>query len=332
MTPPARPDPVTSPLGISDAGEQGESRGEQVHTNRRTCTGVLTICIPSFRHTAVRLVRDLGALPGADQVALVIYDDGSGDPALNDAHAGAIDGYPGPARLVMAADNRGRSHARNRLVSEAATDWVLLLDADMLPDDDQFLVRYLSAISQSKGPELVAGGFSLNQVSPASDQRLHAAQARQSDCLQADLRNRAPGRYVFTSNILVHRSILDIVPFDDEFTGWGWEDVDWGLRVAAIYPVRHIDNTATHMGLEPDDRLLQKFGTSGHNFARLVSKHPAEAEAMPLMRAARRVKGIPLVQPVARSVAASRWLPDAIRVFALKLYRASAYSNYIARR
>lgn len=131
---------------------------------------------------------------------------------------------------------------------------------------------------------------------------------------------------------MVHRSIFETVPFDEDFTGWGWEDVDWGLRVAAAFWVRHIDNTATHLGLEPDHRLLAKFGTSGHNFARLAAKHPAQAQSMPLMRAAQRVKGIPLLQPVARALAASRFLPDRVRVLSLKLYRAAAYSHYVARK
>lgn len=289
----------------------------------------LAICIPAFRDNASELIKALAALPEARDCALLLYDDGSNDADLVHAHQDALAEFPGRTTLQVAQDNHGRSFARNWLVSHARSSWILMLDADMLPDSADFLANYIAALRELDGPALIAGGFSLDQVTPGSGNRLHHAQAHASDCVKADIRASDPGRYVFSSNILVHRSVLDTVPFDEGFTGWGWEDVDWGLRVAAAFPIIHIDNTATHLGLEPDGKLLDKFGASGPNFARLVRRHPEAAARMPLLKAAQRVKGIPLLAPAARAVASARFLPDAPRVFALKLYRAAAYAPYI---
>lgn len=289
----------------------------------------LAICIPAYRDNACNLIRTLAALPEAGDCALLLYDDGSGDADLVHAHQDALAAFPGRKTLQVAQENRGRSFARNWLISHARSDWILLLDADMLPDSPDFLANYFAAVREVEGPALISGGFSLDQVTPGADCRLHYAQARASDCVDAQTRARDPGRYVFSSNMLVHRDILDAVPFDEGFKGWGWEDTDWGLRVAATYPVIHIDNTATHLGLEPDSTLLDKFSASGPNFARLVTRHPEAAARMPLLKAARRVKGVPLLAPAARAIASTRFLPDPLRVFALKLYRAAAYSPFI---
>lgn len=294
-----------------------------------TQTALLAICIPTFRDDASPLIRMLSDLPEAERCPLLLYDDGSGDPLLAREHANALAAYPGSTRHEAAPENRGRSFARNWLVTHSPADWILLIDADMLPDQRDFLESYIAAIGSVGGPALIAGGFSLDQVSPEHDKRLHYGQSRQSDCVGAETRSADPGRFVFSSNILVHRSVMQAIPFDEAFTGWGWEDIEWGMRVADEFPILHIDNTATHLGLEEDSRLLDKFGSSGSNFARLVQRHPEATARMPLLKAAQRVKGIPLLAPISRAIAAARFLPLQVRVAALKLYRAASYAPYV---
>lgn len=306
-----------------------DSNGEFVLSNNRSGRAVLSICVPTYRDDATPLIARLAELPGAEHCTLVVYDDGSGDHEMTGHHADSIQSFPGPARLVTCIDNYGRSHARNRLVARAEADWVLLLDADMLPDNDDFLTLYLNQIDANVSKGLVAGGFSLQQVTPGPRQKLHFAQARKSDCVTAAERSTEPGRYVFTSNILVHKDVLSAVGFDENFTGWGWEDVDWGLRVAEHFPILHIDNTATHLGLEPDETLIGKFGASGGNYGRLVEKHPSATEHLPLTRAARHMKPLAFLRAPMKATALSRWLPVPVRLTALKFYRAIAYSRYV---
>jgi len=291
----------------------------------------LSILVPTYRDDASALVASLAACHGAEETELVIFDDGSSDPALAKRHEEALKAFPGDGRLIVSPENVGRGQARNRLLAAARSDWVLLIDADMLPDDHLFLSRYFDAIGRKRQPALVAGGFSLKRVNPGRDCQLHAAQSRASECVPADVRRTSPGRFVFSSNILVHRTILDGVPFDTGFTGWGWEDTDWGLRVAGQHPVCHIDNTATHLGLDRDADLIAKYAGSGRNFARMVQRHPEAACQMPLHKAARRMRALGILRPVAgaacRLAASSAVLPIRARLAALKLFRALVYSR-----
>lgn len=305
------------------------SANETMFSNGKSGTATLTICVPSYRDSAIPLLESLSALQNIDNCSLVLFDDGSADEAATQKHMEAIAAFPSPARLITSARNFGRSHARNRLVALAEAEWILLLDADMLPDDSEFLTRYIKAISRCGKPALIAGGFSLTQVSSDLMGRLHAIQAAASDCVPASLRNTDPGRYVFTSNILVHRDILSRVGFDDGFIGWGWEDVDWGFRVTEDFAVHHIENTATHLGLEPDKILVHKFGSSGQNYARLVEKHPSLTAKLPLTRAAKALKPLRFSAPLFKHIALLRLLPKRVRLIALKAYRAMEYSRYI---
>ena len=321
---------------MTPAGDQtrraGAVKGEDDWSNGKPGEHVITVCIPCYRDDASTLVADLSQAEGAARVAVLIYDDGSSDPQLTARLKPFLDAYPGPARLVTASTNRGRAHARNRLYDLSEGDWILFLDADMKPDDTQFLARYLAAVEDCDGPALVAGGFSLRHAKVSAQTRLHAAQSLASECLAAAERRAEPGRYVFTSNILVHRRVLSEVPFDDGFKGWGWEDVDWGLNVAKAFPVRHIDNTATHLGLDDTATLLRKFGSSGQNFARLTQRHPNAVKSMPLYRIAHKFRNLPARSPLqglARLGAQSAILPDGVRLACLKTYRALAYSREI---
>ena len=308
------------------------ARGEAVLTNGVKGKAKLTICVPCYNDSADPLVAALMQMPEAGDTALMLFDDGSGKENLTRRMTRHVMGWPGPARLITSSKNRGRAHARNRLIEEAKTDWILFLDADMVPDAPNFLRAYLRAAEQSDGPALIAGGFSLTQIKPTRETLLHITQASRSECLPAAKRNEHPGRYVFTSNILVHADILKSVSFDDGYTGWGWEDVDWGLRVAEDFPVRHIENTATHLGLDETDTLLTKFGGSGANFARLAERHPEAVKTMTLHRMASTFSKLPArsaMRSLTRSMARTSTLPVGIRLYALKTYRALEYAEHL---
>ncbi len=302
--------------------------GEAVMTNAKSGDARLTICVPTWKDSADALLCSLIRQPGAEQCTLLVFDDGSLDSDLTRQLVRHILRFPGPARLISAPKNSGRSHARNRLKELAESDWILFLDADMQPDDEDFLNRYLDTIEAEKDPSLIAGGFSLLHATPTRETYLHAMQSATSECLSAAYRAEEPGRFVFTSNILVHRSILEDIAFDAGFSGWGWEDVDWGLRVAPVYPIIHIDNPATHLGLDTDARLIEKYTSSADNFLRLIERHPDAMEQTPLYRWAARFSRLPFearFQKFFRATAQIRILPVRLRLLALKLYRASVY-------
>ena len=327
----AVPSPALSDVELVDLPRPDTGRtpqGEEVISNGKTGDARLSICVPTWRDSADALLCSLTRLANAEQCTLLIFDDGSHDPALIRQLTRQIMRFPGPARLISAPKNCGRSHARNRLFELAEAEWILFLDADMQPDDGDFLNRYLDAIDGYEEPALIAGGISLRHARPTQQTRLHAAQSRASECVAAGIRAEAPGRYVFSSNILVHRDVLTAIEFDPGFQGWGWEDVDWGLRVAERFPVLHIDNTATHLGLDTDAKLIEKYAYSADNFLRLIERHPEEMSHSALYRVAKRLRHIPglnLFSQLFRAGAQSRIVPIRLRLLALKLFRASIY-------
>jgi glycosyltransferase involved in cell wall biosynthesis len=289
----------------------------------------LSVLIPFYRDDPSRLLQalDQAALP----VEIVVLDDGSGDAALATHVGAAVRALALPARFVRLAVNEGRAAGRNRLAAEARGRHLLFLDADMLPDQADFLARWLDLI-EADDPPVAFGGFSLDQAPLTASTAVCRALSLKSDCLPAEARQRTPEKYVFTSNLLIRRDIFETEPFDRGFSGWGWEDVEWGMRVSRRHPIAHIDNPATHLGLAPAAAMAAKFEQSAANFARVVAAHGDIVSAYPSYRVARALKRAPLRRlwrPLLKAFALIEPLPAGPRAFALRLYRAALYAEAV---
>jgi glycosyltransferase involved in cell wall biosynthesis len=296
-------------------------------------TPAVSVLTPFFRDDPRPLLealdREAQALAG--RVEIVVLDDAGGDPARSAAVAQAARSLALPARLVQLAANAGRAKGRNILMEESRGRHLLFLDSDMLPDRPDFLAVYLALIA-AEDPAVVVGGFSVAQVELRPEHALHHALAVRADCLPAAQRLKMPEKYVWTSNLLVRRDVFEAERFDEGFRGWGWEDTEWGVRVAARFGVTHVDNQATHLGLDTASALAAKYEQSPPNFARMLARHPQMTRRFPSYRLARALRAVPLRaawRPVLRRVALAEGAPLPARVAAMKLFRAALYAEVV---
>ena len=289
----------------------------------------LSVLIPFMRDDPTALLRALDGAEGAAEV--VVLDDGTGDEALATAVEQTVLAMARPARFIRLPANEGRSKGRNRLAAAARARHLLFLDSDMLPDSADFLGRWLELIDD-EDPAVAFGGFSLDQTPRRREHALHRAMALKSDCLDAAQRSLAPEKHVFTSNLLVRRDVFDAEAFDEGFAGWGWEDVEWAMRVARKHPIRHVNNTATHLGLDTAGDQARKYEQSAANFARVVAAHAEVVSRYPSYRAAKALKRVParrLWRPALKALALADAAPVGARAFAMRLYRAALYAETI---
>jgi glycosyltransferase involved in cell wall biosynthesis len=290
----------------------------------------LSVLIPFLRDDPAPLIAALASAP-APGAELVLLDDGTGDAALTARLVGQLAELDLPARLITLPANEGRSRGRNRLAQAARGSHFLFLDSDMLPDLVTFLADWLALIA-AQDPAVAFGGFSLKQAPTDARFAVHRAMAERSECLDAATRALAPEKYVYTSNLLVRRDVFAAEAFDPGFSGWGWEDVEWAMRVSRRWPVIHVDVPATHMGLDDVAALAGKYEQSAANFARVVARHFAVVSTYPSYRAARRLKRVPglrAIRPWFKRLALSEAAPVAARAFSLRLYRAALYADEV---
>jgi glycosyltransferase involved in cell wall biosynthesis len=294
----------------------------------------LSIVVAAGQSDASPLIRELARCRRALETEIVIYDDGSRNTEQLAAMQRAADNVLPPIRIVAAWAQCGRAAARNRALAHARSAWILLLDGALAPDDESFLAAYLALIDAAAEPAIIVGGLSLAQEPADPRFALHHWDAERTDALSAAERTATPGRSVFSSNVLVHRDVLAACPFDDALAGADDDDslanADWSLRVAATFPVRHIDNPVTPLALDADDALIMRHGRAGAGLAQLALRHPAEVNALAIHRAATRAQRLPFrpaLKSMSRAVACTRALPVGLRGRALNLWRALGYAE-----
>ena len=292
----------------------------------------LSVLIPFHgddpRPLLASLERQAAALGGA--VELVVLDDGSPDRTAAAAAVRTVEMLRAPARLVGLSVNVGRARGRNRLARHARGRHLLFLDSDMAPDAPDFLRRWLQAAREDT--PVAYGGFTVDRAPVTARTLLHQAMSRGSDCLPAARRALAPEKHVFTSNLLVRHDVFAAESFDESFTGWGWEDVEWAMRVCRRWPIAHLDNTATHLGLDTAETLTRKYEQSAANFARMVKAHPEIVSRYAGFCAARRLCAVPfrgIWRPMLKRFAVTSAAPISLRVLFAKLYRAALYAEVV---
>lgn len=293
----------------------------------------VSVLIPFLRDDPAELLglldEEAASVDGA--VEIVVLDDGTRDATLTARLAGQVKAMALPVRLITLPSNEGRSIGRNRLASAARGGSLLFLDSDMRPDHRRFL-RDWADLAAREDPAVAFGGFSLLQAPTDARFAVHRAMAAKSECVPYTERARQPEKYVYTSNLLVRRDVFESEAFDPGFTGWGWEDVEWAMRVSRRFRVVHLDNAATHMGLDTVASLAGKYEQSAPNFGRMARRHPEIVAGYPSYKAARllkRLPGLPGLRRMMRRGADTDWLPVGARAFSLRLYRAALYADAV---
>lgn len=293
---------------------------------------LLSVLVPFYETSPVTLLRALiaqtASLPST--VELVLADDGSRDPQHRRAVMDELARSDRPAAILAASRNLGRACIRNALTRASRGQYLLYIDCDLMPGQADFLARW-AEIAAKGDTNVCYGGFRMRPREEVSD-RLHAYYSARSDCLPAAERQREPAKYTYTNNLLVARQVALAEPFDERFAGWGWEDVEWALRVERRWPIRHVENPVLNPADGTARSLLRKFSESVRNFALLRRLHPAEVAKFPIFRVSRVLAVLPLLSatlPLLEIVAvdAHEIFPMQLRYLALKLYRACLYGT-----
>lgn len=159
-------------------------------------------------------------------------------------------------QYVQLEENIGRARIRNLFLQYAQYEYLLFLDCDSLPQEG-FLQRYVEILRQQ--PRVVCGG---RVYDPATDDRQHHLRYTygiRCESHPAAERSRQPYKSFMTNNFIVHREVLETVPFDERIALYGHEDTLFGycLMQQGI-PIVHIDNPVVNGDVETNSEFLRK--------------------------------------------------------------------------
>jgi glycosyltransferase involved in cell wall biosynthesis len=169
----------------------------------------------------------------------------------------------------------GRAMARNAGIAAAQGRIVLFTDADIIASPD-LLARHLAHHETEGAPRAVVGmEVQVDSFEDYLTKKHHQA-------LRAPLHGSKPKKlswlYFLTGNASAPKAELDRVGrFDEDFTGYGHEDLELGYRlqrggVPIVYEPRAVNY---HWHPVPWDEQQQKYELAGRSTVRFHRKHKA---------------------------------------------------------
>ena len=160
--------------------------------------------------------------------------------------------------LIKLKQNIGRSNIRNLLASKANYSWLLFLDSDVFPKNDDFIQNYLQAI-QLNDFKVFCGGISYKSEIPSPTKMLRWKYGKNREEQIIEIRQKKPYSYFLASNLLIHKSVFSKVTFNEKIQHYGYED---NLFAASLIQnkiqIKHLNNLVYHLGVESNKIYIEK--------------------------------------------------------------------------
>jgi glycosyltransferase involved in cell wall biosynthesis len=152
--------------------------------------------------------------------------------------------------------NLGRIATRQHLANMANYDWLIFLDADVLPKSEQFIQTYLNVLNTES--VVVYGGFAYYEELPEKNYRLRWRYGKAKEQVLAAIRNKTPYKVVISANFLIKKPVFLNVTSKIDGKAYGNDNYFGAILKAEHINVLHIDNEVYHLGLDTNADYLRK--------------------------------------------------------------------------
>ncbi|WP_417942052.1 glycosyltransferase family 2 protein [Flavobacterium sp. RS13.1] len=230
---------------------------------------MLSILIPAYNYNAVPLVLELKEQAdclGIDYEILVQDDASFSILNIENQNINTIKS----CCFFVNNYNLGRGKNINLLAEKAKYNWLLILDCDTFPTQNDFIKKY---ILSAKDPEhaIVFGGIKYKPEKPEKEKLLRWVYGNKRESLSLKVRKEKPNNRALTSNLLIHKELFIKNSFDDSITKYGYEDLCFLADLEAKnIQVCHIENPTFHLNLETSAVFIEKTKIALENLAFII--------------------------------------------------------------
>ncbi|AXP81730.1 Glycosyl transferase family 2 [Mariniflexile rhizosphaerae] len=215
---------------------------------------MLSILIPTFNYDIVPLVKEIHnqCVENSIEFEILAYDDASEFYTSENK----IISHLSNTTYEISQTNLGRIAARQQLANTAKYDWLLFLDADVLPKSEQFIQNYLNTLKTNV--DAIYGGFAYHEEPPKSNHTLRWKYGKTKEQVSSLIRNKTPYKIVISANFLIKKTVFLSINSQIESKDYGYDNYFGALLKARNTKVFHIDNEVFHLGIEDNSTYLKK--------------------------------------------------------------------------
>jgi len=160
------------------------------------------------------------------------------------------------AKIIISKENIGRTKSRQALCNASSYDWLLFLDADVMPKNDQFIATYLDKLNS--GYEAIFGGIAYKSSKPNKEAILRWKYGRTCEEVDGKKRNLKPYQQVVSANFIIKKDIFNMINSKIDAKGYGLDNHFAALLKQNSTKILHINNEVYHLGLENNMTYIKK--------------------------------------------------------------------------
>lgn len=221
---------------------------------------MLSINIPVYNYLVGDLVAHLSYQADELQIQyeIRVYDDGSANEIKLQNRQ--ISENPNVVYFEL-EKNLGRSAIRNKMGFESRFKYLLFIDADSMPVDEDYLENYVENLNPDR---VLCGGTAYCKVKPTEHEKyLRWFYGTNREAISAKERNSKKGFIITSNNFLIAKSVFEKIHFREDIKNYGHEDtlLGYDLWLSGI-EIFHIDNPLEHTGLEDSTVFIDKTKTA----------------------------------------------------------------------
>jgi len=153
------------------------------------------------------------------------------------------------------AKNIGRTALRTLLASKTKYNWLLFLDADVLPKKENFIEKYIHSIKEMES-DVFFGGICYEKKKPKSNKILRWKYGKEREAKTVSERKKNP-YFVISQNLLIKKEVFIATNILHE-NYYGLDNFFSNQLKRLNATVTHINNPVLHFGLEENNVFLKK--------------------------------------------------------------------------
>ena len=226
---------------------------------------MISILIPCFDYNAYPLVSILEkqALMLKIDFEIICIDDGSFS-SKNDVNQKI--NLLTNSKFIESKKNIGRIKNRLLLAEKSQYEWLIFLDVDTLPNEDNFLKNYIDQLN--KGMVIIGGCIYKEPENENFSLRYKFGKLREQ--INSDIRNKNPYKYVSSGNFMCKKDVLIDVLASINSISYGNDYIFGSLIKKKGIDIKHIDNPVLIDNIDENQIFIKK---THHALDNLISSY-----------------------------------------------------------
>ena len=245
---------------------------------------MLSVLIPVYHYNALPLVNELVKQCNCSGITFEILCQDDASNSQENIKNQEVKLLPN-CSFYINETNLGRGKNINSLAQKAKYNWLLILDCDTFPADDNFIQKYINVVSDPS-KNILFGGITYEDKKPGTEQLLRWIYGQKREA-----------NSILTSNLWIKKDVFLQYPFDESITKYGYEDLCFfSVLKKNHFEVFLIENPTFHLNLETSEAFLNKTKIALENLVFLYNSNKISGKESKIIKAFELLKNLKLTQ------------------------------------